>query len=159
MKEVDLIEDMLRQTFDGRPWHGPSFMALLKDVDKVQASERPIDVRHTIWEIVNHCSYWMEVTIAVLLNEKIPDIKSNEDWPKMGKTDEDWIKAQDRLKNAYETLVDSIEGLNETLLAKKIHGSYNGQSYTTTYRKVLHGISDYNTYHAGQIAILRRKTA
>ena len=149
---------MLTQTFDGKAWHGPSFMDVLQDVDKEQASERPIEVRHTIWEIVNHCSYWMEVATIASLNEKIPDTKSTEDWPKMGKTDEDWIKAQDRLKNAYEKLVNSIKGLNEALLTQKIHGSYNGKLYTTTYRKVLHGISDHNTYHAGQIAILRKRT-
>ena len=159
MKEVELIGDMLTQTFDGRAWHGPSFMDVLKDVDKVEASERPIKARHTIWEIVNHCAYWMEVVTAAFLNEKIPDIKSTDDWPKMGKTDEDWIRAQDRLKNAYEKLVGSLKDLNEALLAKKIHGSYNGRSYTTTFRRILHGISDHNTYHAGQIAILRKKTA
>jgi len=159
LKEAELIVDMLTQTFDGRAWHGPSFMDVLKDLDQVQASERPIELRHTIWEIVNHCSYWMEVATVAFPTEKIPDIKSTDDWPKMGKTDEDWTKAQDRLKNAYEKLVASIKDLKEALLTQKIHGSYNGRSYTTTYRKILHGISDHNTYHAGQIAILRKKTA
>jgi len=131
-------------------------MYVLKGVDKVQASERPTDSRHIIWEMVNHCSYWMEAVTKALHSEKIPDIKSTEDWPKMRKTDEDWTKAQDRLRKAYEELVESIKDLNETRLTQKVHGSFKGRSYTTTFRKMLHGISGHNTYHAGQVAILKK---
>lgn len=94
-----------------------------------------------------------------LHTEKMPDIKSTEDWPKMGKTSEDWTKAQDRLRKAYEELVQSIEDLNEAQLTQKVHGSFKGKSYTTTFRKMLHGISDHNTYHAGQVAILKKSIA
>lgn len=156
MNEIRLIVEVLKQTFEGVAWHGPSFMYVLKGVDKVQASERLIDSRHTIWEMVNHCSYWMEAVTKALQSEKMPDIRSTEDWPKMGKTDEDWTKAQDRLRKAYEELGESIKDLNETRLTQKVHGSFKGRSYTTTFRKMLHGISDHNTYHAGQVAILKK---
>ena len=71
--------DMLRQTFDGGAWHGPSFMDVLKGVDKAQAIERPIEARHTIWEIVNHCSFWMEAVTRALHGAEMPDIESTED--------------------------------------------------------------------------------
>ena len=157
MNEIELIVQVLKQTFKGVAWHGPSFMYVLKGVDKVQASERPIDSRHTIWEIVNHCSYWMEAVTKAFHGEKMPDIESTEDWSKMGKTEKDWIKSQDRLRKAYEELVESIKDLNETQLTQKVHGTFKGKAYTTPYRKMLHGISDHNTYHAGQIAILKKR--
>jgi len=158
LNEKELIVDVFGQTFDGRAWHGPSFMDVLNGVDKAQASERPIAARHTIWEIVNHCSYWMEAVTGAAHAEKMPDIVSTEDWPQMGETNQDWTKAQERLKKAYEELVNSIKGFNTSLFTREIRGAFHGQIYTITYRKMLHGISDHNTYHAGQIAILRKKT-
>ncbi|MCZ2855886.1 MAG: DinB family protein [Candidatus Bathyarchaeota archaeon] len=158
MNEIELIVETLRQTFDGRAWHGPSFTDVLNGVDKTQAIERPIKARHTIWEIVNHCTFWMEAVTRALHSESMPDIESTEDWSKMGKTDEDWTNAQEKLKKAYEELVNSTKNLNEAQLTQKIHGSYDGQPYATAYRRMLHGISDHNTYHAGQIALLRKKT-
>lgn len=158
MNEIELIVETLRQTFDGRAWYGPSFTDVLNGVDKTQAIERPIKARHTIWEIVNHCTFWMEAVTRALHGESMPDIESTEDWSKMGKTDEDWTNAQEKLKKAYEELVNSTKNLNEAQLTQKIHGSYDGQPYATAYRRMLHGISDHNTYHAGQIALLRKKT-
>jgi uncharacterized damage-inducible protein DinB len=149
--------EMLRQTFDGRAWHGPSLIDALRGVDKAQAIERPIEVRHTIWEIVNHCSFWMEAVNRALHGETLPDIVSNEDWPKMKKTDEDWTNTLEKLKNTYEELVNSIKELNHDQLIRKIHGSYNGHPYAITFRRMLHGISNHNTYHAGQIAVLREE--
>lgn len=158
LDEIGLIVEMLGQTFDGRAWHGPSFMDILDGVDKTQASQRPIESRHTIWEIVDHCSYWMEAVTGALHGEKLPDIASTEDWTQMGETDEDWTETRYRLKRVYEELVNSIEEFDKSLFTQEIRGSFHSQIYTVTYRKMLHGISDHNTYHAGQIAVLRKKT-
>jgi len=158
LNEIELIVETLRQTFDGKAWHGPSFTEVLNGVDKTQAIERPIKARHTIWEIVNHCTFWMKAVTRALHGERMPDIESTEDWSKMGKTGEDWTDAQEKLKKAFEELVNSTKNLNEAQLTQKIHGSYDGQPYATAYRRMLHGISDHNTYHAGQIALLRKKT-
>lgn len=159
MNEIRLILDTLRQTFDGRAWHGPSFIDVLDGVDKTQASERLIEARHTIWEIVNHCSYWMEAVTRALQGERMPDIVSTEDWPQMGETSEDWTKTRERLKKVYEQLISSVKDFDNSLFTQKISGSFHGRRYTVTYRRMLHGISDHNTYHAGQIAVLRKKTA
>jgi uncharacterized damage-inducible protein DinB len=158
LNEIELIVEMLRQTFDGRAWHGPSFMDVLNGVDKAQAIERPVEAGHTILEIVNHCSFWMEAVGRALHGERMPDIESTEDWPKMGTTVEEWTNAREKLKKAYEELVNSAKDLNEAQLAQKVHGSYSGQAYAVACRRMLHGISDHNTYHAGQIAVLRKKT-
>ena len=159
MIETQLIVEVLGQTFDGRAWHGPSFMDVLKGVDRMQAGKRPIEARHTIWEIVNHCSYWMETVTKALHGKKMPDFISTENWSQMGETDEDWAKTLERLKAAYRELVNSIKDFDTSLFTKEISGSFNGQSYAIKYRKMLHGVSDHNTYHAGQIAFLRTKTA
>lgn len=150
---------MLKQTFYGRAWHGPSFLDALDGVDKNLAIKRPIKGGHTIWEIVDHCSYWMEAVTKALHANRMPDVKSAEDWQKMGEIGEDWTKSQEKLKTACQKLIDSLKALTEDQLTQKIQGSYNGQSYNIAYRRMLHGISHHNTYHAGQISILRRQTS
>ncbi len=153
MSEVELVIDQLKATFDGDAWHGPSFMDTLKGVNAEEARMRPIEWRHTIWEIVNHCAYWMDAVAGALKGDEMPGIEpgKEEDWPQMGETEEDWTKAREKLNKAYEALVSSLVGFDESCL----DGTVPGRSYT--YRRMLHGISDHNLYHAGQIAVFRKK--
>lgn len=98
----------------------------------------------------------MEAVTKALHSENFPDIESNEDWPEMETTEDGWNQAQDRLRKTYESLTQSIKNLEEAQFTQQVRGSFKGESYTTTFRKMLHGISDHNTYHAGQIAILKK---
>jgi hypothetical protein len=159
LDEIELIEVMLKQTFEGVAWHGPAFMQVLKGVDRAEASEQQIKSRHTIWEIVNHCSYWMEAVTKAVHSKEMPGIEDNEDWPKAGTTVAEWNMSLHRLKRSFEELVVSAKSLTASLLTQKVHGSFKGRTYTTTFRKMFHGVSDHNTYHAGQIAILRKKNS
>lgn len=154
LNEFKLIAEQLRTTFHGRAWHGPSFMDALKGVDSEEASRRPIEGRHSIWEIANHCAYWMEAVKRALSGDEMPRITpdSTEDWPQMGETEEEWIKARDNIGMILEDLVNSIEGFDSSRLEDIVPG----RSYT--YRNMLHGISDHNVYHTGQIAVFRKKT-
>ena len=111
--------------------------------------------RHTIWELVDHCSYWMEAVTGALRGEAMPTIESTEDWPRMGETEGEWTRARERLTKAHEALVGSIEEFDKSLLERVIESSWGGRRYTYTCREMLHGVSDHNVYHAGQIAILR----
>lgn len=153
LDEVELVIDLLKTTFDGRAWHGPSFMDTLKDVNTEEAGMRPVDQRHTIWEIVNHCAYWMDAFTGALKGKEMPRIVpgSDEDWPQMGATEEDWIGAKEDLRKSHEALVSALASFDESYLGSTVPG----RSYT--YQKMIHGISDHNVYHAGQIAVFRKK--
>jgi len=153
LDEVELIIDQLKTTFDGRAWHGLSFMDTLKGVDAQEAKRRPIEGRHTIWEIVNHCAYWIDAVVRALKGEEMPSITpgSEEDWSPMGETESEWTRAREELMKAYEKLVNSLDVFDKS----RLDGTVPGRSYT--YRKMLHGVSDHNLYHAGQIAVFRKK--
>jgi len=153
LNEVKLIIERLKTTFDGDAWHGPSFMDTLKEVEAEEAQIRHIEWRHTIWEIVNHCAYWMDAVAGALKGEEMPGIEpgSKEDWPRMGETEGDWANAQEKLKKTHEALVGSLSGFDETRLGDTVPG----RSYK--YRMMLHGVSDHNLYHAGQMAVFRKK--
>ena len=84
MKELDLIRGRFNQTFKlehvfgtsatHRAWHGPSLMRALEGLDADQAKAKPIGGLHSIWEIVNHCAYWMVEVDRALRGENIFDV-------------------------------------------------------------------------------------
>jgi hypothetical protein len=69
----------------------------------------------------------------------------------MGKTESEWKKDLYRLDNVFKDLVKSLEGFESSRLEDIVPG----RSYT--YRNMLRGISHHNVYHAGQIAVFRKK--
>jgi uncharacterized damage-inducible protein DinB len=165
MKELDLIRGRFNQTLKleypfgnsatHRAWHGPSLMRALEGVGAEQAKVRPIGGRHSIWEIVNHCTYWMGEVDRALRGEDIFDVETIEDWPGAGGTPVEWEADLGRLAETFEKLDQRIGGLKPEDLQKKLDTTWGKTYFDFTFRKMLHGISDHNVYHAGQISILK----
>ncbi|MBA7622335.1 hypothetical protein ES703_29711 [subsurface metagenome] len=143
-------------TLEGGAWHGPSLMESLKGVDVGQATVRPIEGRHTIWEIVNHCTYWMESVDKALHGEVMESIPETEDWVGMGETADDWKRDLERMDQTYEKLQETIEGFEGDLDAM-VGAQFGENFFQFSHRKMLHGVADHNIYHAGQVSILKRK--
>lgn len=166
MKELDLIHGRFNQTFmleyefgtsaTHRSWHGPSLMRALEGVDSEQAKAKPIGDRHSIWEIVNHCAYWMGEVNRALRGEDIFDVEEIEDWPKAGGSPEEWQADLEKLAATHETVAERIWALKLGDLERKLEATFGETFFGFTFRKMLHGISDHNVYHAGQISLLKR---
>jgi len=67
MKEQDTVFDQLISNYSRS-----EFEERLENVDEAQARARPIEGRHSIWEIVNHCTYRMEAAIGAVNGEEMP---------------------------------------------------------------------------------------
>ena len=168
MKELDLIHGRFNQTFKfeypfglsatHRAWHGPSLLRSLDGVEIEQAKARPIEGRHNIWEIVNHCSFWMEEVGRALQGENMFDVDTIEDWPKTGSSSEEWAADLELLEKIFEKLDQRIHGLMENDLERKLDAKWGETYFGFSFRKMLHGISDHNVYHAGQISLLKNMT-
>ncbi len=143
-------------TLEGGAWHGPSLMESLKGVNVEQAATRPIEGRHTIWEIVNHCTYWMGSVDKALLGEVMESIPETEDWVGMCETADDWKRDQERMDQTYEKLQVTIAGFDGDLDAM-VGAQFGENFFQFSNRKMLHGVADHNIYHAGQVSILKRK--
>ncbi len=143
-------------TLEGGAWHGPSLMESLKGVEVGQAAARPIEGRHAIWEIVNHCTYWMESVDKTLHGEVMESIPETEDWVGMGETAEDWTRDLTRMDQVYEKLQATISGFDGDLDAM-VGAQFGENFFQFSNRKMLHGVADHNIYHAGQVSILKRK--
>jgi len=145
MKELDTVFDQLISTYSRS-----EFEERLEKVDEAQARARPIEGRHSIWEIVNHCTYWMEAAIGAVNGEEMPP--RGGDWPPMGENEKTWRKDQARLGRALDGLVESVTGLDRG----RLHEMVPGEHYPYSFFQMFFRVAYHNIYHAGQIAILRK---
>ncbi len=152
MNEVKFVMDQIRTTFSGDSWHGPSVMKTLEGIDAEQAAARPLGERHTIWELVDHMTYWLEEVLKSLKDRHVPKPDKVLDWPRMGSGEEQWRESVRRLEAAVNMLLDELATWNTKDLEKTVAGA------NYSYRQMLHGAVHHNLYHTGQIAILKRRT-
>ena len=152
MQETGRIIDQLNKAFEGQAWHGPSVMELLSDVDADKAAARPLEGRHTVWELVNHIAAWEDVVRRVLVGGKMTGLSDEEDWPPVESTSEGaWREALGELERVHKDLVKAISGFREARLDETVQGA------KYSFYTMLHGVIQHDLYDAGQIAVLKSK--
>ena len=151
MSETKFIGEQIRVTFEGDSWHGPSVMKTLEGVDYEQAKAKPLQGRHSIWELVDHIVIWMNEVSWAVENNRVYDPKNIKDWPPMGQSMRDWSESASRLKPAADRLIGSFSRWRDEDLDRVPEGA------KYSYRQLLHGVMHHNIYHAGQIGILKQK--
>ena len=151
MSELQSIVDELRRASEGEAWHGPSVREALSGVTATQAAARPITEAHTIWEIVHHIAAWEVFVRRRLEGEVIGEVPPEEDWPPVPDTTEKaWQQALDSLRAANRELREAVAGVAPSRLNEMVPG----KDYT--FYVMLHGVAQHATYHAGQIALLKK---
>ena len=153
MDEVKFLRDQFKTTFSGDSWHGPNLLRTLDGVDVEQAKARPLGERHTIWELVDHMTFWLEEVLKAMKDKEIPRPDKVVDWPSMGGSAEQWSQSVKRLEAAVNMLVDELATWSSEDLEQRVGGA------DYSFRQMLHGAVHHNLYHAGQIAIMRKKAA
>ena len=146
MSEVDRIADQLKRAYEGKAWHGPGLLEVLSGVDEASARQRPIEGAHTIAELVLHVVAWQDEAVR-RLDGVGHDLAPKEDWPDT----EGWVDVLSRLRASTERLLARIERVDPSSLDDVLRDRED-----TVYR-LLHGVVQHNLYHAGQIAILRKR--
>jgi hypothetical protein len=63
-------------------------MKLLSGVGADEAAARPLEGRHSIWEMILHIAAWENVVKRVLVGEKKISLSDEEDWPSVEFTGE-----------------------------------------------------------------------
>ena len=152
MNETEKIADQIERGFDGRAWHGPSLMVLLSEVGADDAAARPLPERHTIWEIALHINAWRGYVIRTLNGERLDGLPDEVNWPPIPDTGQAaWERVLEELKRVQGTLVEAVAEFDDGRLGETVPGA------PYTFYHMLHGIVQHDLYHAGQIAILRKK--
>ena len=150
MTEVERIVDQLNRAFEGEAWHGPAVMEILQGITAEQATARPFDQAHSIWELGLHIAAWLRACRSRLEGDRT-QLTDSEDWPAVTDTgDQAWADARKSIKQAQTELGSAISLLDDSRLDQPI---IEGMSsvYVT-----LQGVIQHSLYHAGQIAILKK---
>jgi len=122
-----------------------------------QAARKLSPEGHSIWEILVHMTGWKrEVTRRAQGNTAAEPASG--DWPAIGEvSDARWQAAREDHMDAQRELLQLVRGLTDAQLDAKVKGdtaAYIGAGVSV--RANLYGILQHDTYHSGQIAMLKR---
>lgn len=121
---------------------------LFEGLDWKLAGVRPEGVPHTIFELIAHMIFWQEWAVKWLDGGKPPIPRhATGSWPKSPApaSREDWLKAAKAFRNSLGGLEQRARKTD--LLAKR--GKDTGL-------RMLHAIASHNSYHGGQVALVRQ---
>lgn len=151
MDEVKRISELLRETYEGNPWHGLSLKNILSGVTSRIAAMKMQESSHTIWEDVNHINAWMEIPRRRLSGEPV-EATHEQDWPPVTEmTEAAWQRTLERMDLSFKSLMSAISKLQAQDLERTVAGK-DYDAYT-----MLHGVINHNVYHSAQIAILKKE--
>jgi uncharacterized damage-inducible protein DinB len=151
MSESARIAELLRRAFAGDAWHGDSVLELLAGVNAATAANHPIASAHSIWELVLHIAAWDDAVNRRIVSGKAVSLSDKQNFPPVRETSEAaWKQALQRLRQAHEQLVRTVAALPDPRLEERVPG----KNYHIYF--MLHGVTQHELYHAGQIAILKK---
>jgi len=149
----------LRELVYGRGAHVDP-VACVEDISAELATRAAAGYPHSIWQIVEHMNYWMDYDLGKIAGENLPyPDKAIESWPTLPNpaTDVLWRDSASRFAHLLARVSQLAES-DEAELARKVRHLGPEQSpRESTVRAMLWQIAAHNSYHAGQIALLRRQ--
>ena len=152
---INLLIRILNEAFDRKSWHGTNLRGSIRGLNVQQVSWRPQPERHNIWEHVLHCAYWKYTVRRRLTGEKRGSfaLKGSNWFERPSTIDRDeasWKEAVDLLIENHRQLLDSIRELSPDQLNKPAAGG------ETSILTLVTGVAAHDTYHAGQIQLLKK---
>ncbi len=116
-----------------------------------QAASQPLPAAHSIWELVQHVEAWQREALLTLEGKAFETMTGEADWPPVRETTtQAWQAALERLEATARKLVAAIRSMDDA----KLNESVTGREFSYYY--LLHGVTQHNLYHAGQIALLKK---
>ena len=126
-------------------------LELLAGVSAAQAASHPIAGAHSIWELVLHLRSDYDLVLRRMAGDGHP-ITSAEDWPACpAPSEENWQQTVQALTGANQKLRQALrdvpqDRLNEPLVPEAPYSAF----------EQFIGVTQHHSYHAGQIALLKR---
>jgi uncharacterized damage-inducible protein DinB len=159
-----MSDQTLRELVYGKGAHVDP-VACVEDISAELATRKVAGYPHSIWQIVEHMNYWMDFEIAKIAgkNPQYPD-KAIESWPphpegaNEGRPSEvQWSTVRQRFAELLARLAALADADSATL--DKVVGDVDvmKNSRQNSVHTTLWQITAHNSYHAGQIALLRRQ--
>ncbi len=156
MAESLASESTLRELLRGQRAHADP-IACVKDVTAELAGRHANGFPHSIWQLVFHMNYWMGYELKRIRGER-PAYPTHADgsWPSASApaNEAEWQQAS----MDFRALIGELSALTEShdldCGVEVMHSSQEQRMYSV--RDVLWQTMTHNSYHIGQIAMLRR---
>jgi uncharacterized damage-inducible protein DinB len=153
---------MLDRAFDellhGKGAHADP-VACLEDVPVGMAGKTIDGFPHSIWQLVSHMNYWMDYEIKRIADEAPPyPERASLSWPTEAApaSEKDWSNA----KVTFSALLQKLSNLAQSppdALAREVNPMHPGHTKVASpLQSVLWQTLAHNSYHTGQIAVVRR---
>jgi len=150
MTELERLVDQIERSFRGNAWHGPSVLEVLDGVDAKAARVRTVAAGHTIWELTLHLRATMEI-ISGRIAGTVGEVEEDVYWPLPDDLSEEaWQALLAELPPRHEALVAAIAKFAPSRLDAVLFAG-GSAAYNNFW-----GHAQHNTYHAGQIALLKK---
>jgi uncharacterized damage-inducible protein DinB len=152
MPERTLIELLYGKGAHANP------LACVEDLTSELAGRHAENLEHSVWQIVWHVNFWTEYELRRIRGEKphYPD-HAAESWPMSAPPSEaEWKKEAARFVELIGALARMAEGdANE--LSREVSAMHpNQETRTSSVLAILWQTLAHNSYHVGQIALVRR---
>ena len=139
-------------------WHGgASVLGALRGLSPEVASWQPYPDRHSVWALALHIAYWNYAVRRRITGEErgsFPRSPSNFPSVPSETTKAAWNEDRRLVKEQHELLIGALTAFDSSRLDE-----YAGRDTNTTYADLITGIVMHDTYHAGQIQMLKRLAA
>jgi uncharacterized damage-inducible protein DinB len=136
-------------------WHGgASVLGALRGLSPEVAAWRPYPDRHSIWALALHVAYWNYAVRRRITGEErggFPRSPSNFPSVPSEATKAAWNEDRRLVKEQHDRLVEALADFDPARL-----GEFAGSDSQTTYADLITGILMHDTYHAGQIVMMKR---
>ena len=148
----------LVELFYGKGAHAnPS--ACVEDVSFELAGRREGNSPHSIWQLVGHMNYWMDYELQRIRGDNpLYPAHAAESWPMNAApaSDDEWKKSVAH----FQELLAELAALAQSapgVLAREIQATHPDHAkHSSSLHAVLWQTLVHNSYHVGQIAMLRR---
>lgn len=152
-RELALLLRILDEAYDRKAWHGPNLKGSLRGVSAEQAAWAPGAGRHSVWDLARHAAYWKYACRRRLTGEKrgsFPLDGSNWFAPPEEPTQKAWRSDLALLDGEHRRLRAVVAELPPERLREISPGSRHRVD------TLVYGIAAHDTYHAGQIQLVKR---
>ncbi|YCI27144.1 DinB family protein [Paenibacillus sp. Z6-24] len=150
MSEQQYFARVLVQSLIGERGHLPIAKAL-SDIDLELSGRTVQGVPYSIYQLVSHMNYWQEYMLAHVRGEQ-PERPQNvsESWPQESQAIDEitWQQLLDDFLHGIDTACELARTVDLSAGLKHFPGE--------TAAGLLRNIASHNTYHLGEIVVLRR---
>jgi uncharacterized damage-inducible protein DinB len=154
-----MSDQILRELVYGRGAHVDP-LACVEDISSELAMRRVENYPHCIWQLVLHINYWMDYDFRTIAGEapRYPE-RAIESWPATpnAANDEQWKSTTARFGQLLARLKGFAESDSAELERMMIKAGPGNSRRECSVHTTLWEIAAHNSYHVGQIAMLRRQ--